>query len=156
MELQRHDLALAGRPAPERLAHGGATQRDLGPVLDPAARILGLARPRVGQPPAAAQLVESRVARDAEQPGSLLAAAAIKGPPAPVGPLEGQRGHVLGRRRIAQQRGHIGVDVVTAGAIERLEALPRAGRVEAPGRVCEYDHTLTTKERRDFITASIW
>ena len=57
-----------------------------------------------GEPPAPAKLVERRVAGDPEQPRPLLAAAAIEGAPAPVGALEGERGHVLGGGRIAQQR----------------------------------------------------
>ena len=45
-----------------------------------------------------------------------------------VGALERGGGDVLGRRAIAQQRRHVGVDVVARRPVERLEVQRRAGR----------------------------
>ena len=95
------------------------------------------------QPAAAAQLVERGVARDPEQPTALIAAAAVKGTAVAVGALERHRGHILGRGAVTQQRQHVGVDVVTAGAVERLEALPALALLIFPGRRVQ-PHTRTT------------
>ena len=133
VELERDDLAVARRQLRQRRAHRGASQRHLGAVLDPGAGdVLRLGHER-RQAPAPAQLVQRRIAGDAEQPRPLLAAPAVEGQPAPIGPLERQRGHVLGRGAVAQQRADIREHIVTAGAVQQLEPLPGARRPAVPG-----------------------
>ena len=128
VELQRDELALArGEPASAR-PHGGAAQRGLGVVLGRgASSAAGLGGERGGAL-APAQLVQRGVAGDAEQPGALASrGAASKRALLAVGALERERGDVLGRGAVAQQRRHIGEDVVARAAVERLEVQRRAG-----------------------------
>src|SRR5215212_493489 len=68
-----------------------------------------------------AQLVERRVARDAEQPGALAAAPRVEALALAKRALERLRGDVLGGAAVAQQRRDVGEDVVTRVAVERLE-----------------------------------
>ena len=68
-ELQRDQLALARRQRLERGAHDRAAQAGLGHVVgDAAVRLAAGSAASDGRAPAAPQLVERRVARDAEQP----------------------------------------------------------------------------------------
>ena len=145
MELQRDDLALAGGQRRSASRTAVRAQRHLGAVVGPvdSAAILGVDDER-RDALAPAQLVERRVARDPEQPRALLAAAAVEGPPAPVGPLERERGHVLGRGAVTQQRRNVREDVVTAGAVERLEPLPAGLLAPWSGVATVSCHTLTT------------
>src|SRR5439155_16314709 len=69
-----------------------------------------------------------RVAGDSEQPGAPRSALRVEAPAAPVGALEGQGGDVLGRRAVAQQPGHVGVDVVAISPVEFVEGDIRVSR----------------------------
>ena len=86
---------------------------------------VGGQRRRALAPP---QLVERGVAGDAEQPRARRPAGRLVGALLAVRALERVRGHVLGCRVIAQQRRHVGEDVVPRGAVERLEVQRGAGR----------------------------
>ena len=98
----------------------------------------------VAGPRAAAQLVERGVARDPEQPGALGPRARSKLRALAQRAFERQRRDVLGGGAIAQQRGHIGVDVRSAGAVERLE---RRGRlVSRRQRHGRGSHARTTND----------
>src|ERR1700744_4782860 len=124
VELERDDLAVARRELGERGANRGPAQRHLGLVVVLGlGHVLGIDGER-RHALATAQFVQRGIARDAEQPRALLAAPAIEGHTAPIGPLEGERGDVLGGGAVVQERRHVGEDVVPARAIEQLEALP--------------------------------
>ena len=127
MELEQHQLALAQRQRGERLAHGR-------PALDllvwlTHVTLLGapLVELAAGFAPAFAQLVEGCVARDREQPRARRAPARVEAGASAVQPLERQRGHVLGRRTVAQQRDRVAVHIACALAKQRVEG----GVVEA-------------------------
>ena len=77
-----------------------------------------------------------------EQPGSLLAAAAIERATTAVRTLECERGHILCRTAVTKQRRDVGVHVSAARAIQLLEALP--GGLHGVGWLRGLDHTLTT------------
>jgi hypothetical protein len=147
MKLQSDHFALTGGQGTQGLSDRGAPQRDLGPILRRDRRVRGRVL-RIGDQgrdaAAAAQLVEGRVAGDPEQPRPLLAPASIKRAPPAVGPLEGQRGHVLGCRPVAEQSRHVGEDIVAAGAVEHLEAIPPTLGLGPSGKRLGLDHTLTT------------
>ena len=107
-----------------------ARRRSLASALSCAAaeaRSAGLRR-QLGLAAAAAQLVEGGVAGDPEQPGARLAAAGVEARALAVGALEGGRGDFLGRRPVADEAGHVGVDVVAARPVEAVEGehRPRA------------------------------
>ena len=63
---------------------------------------------------------------------------------AAVGALERERGDVLGREAVAQQRRHVRVHVVAARAVEPLELDVRGGRLRLHGECVA--HTRTTTE----------
>ena len=160
MELQSDHFALASGQDTQRLSDRGAPQRDLGPILGrhrrARGRILGVGD-EGRDAAAAAQLVEGRVAGDPEQPRPLLAPASIKRAAPAVGPLEGERGDVLGGRAITEQSHHVGEDIVTAGAVERLKAIPPTLGLGPTGKRLGLDHTLTTnrnaiRHARDILT----
>ena len=158
MKLHGDELAVAGGQSGEGGADGRAPQRDVGPIVRPG----GLHVLRVGdegrKPPAAAQLVERRVARNPEEPGPLLAPAAIERPAPAVGSLEGERSHVLGRRAVVQEGGHVGVDVIAARAVERFEAppgvLPMVGLRRGQGLAHELTTALARFRHGDAVAQS--
>ena len=86
-------------------------------------------RPRRPAAPAASsglattptELVEGRVAGDAEEPGARLAATGVEVATLAVGALEGGGGHFLGRRPVVHQARDVGVDIVSARAVEAIE-----------------------------------
>src|SRR6516165_4533998 len=119
VELQRDDLALPRRQLGQRRLERGAAQGNLDPILVVRRnRLLSRLGHQRGDPPAPAQLVQRRVAGDPEQPGPLLAAPAVERAAAPIGALEGERGYVLGGRRISQQRADVRVYIVAARAVQ--------------------------------------
>ena len=97
MELQGDQLALARVEGVERGAHGQPPQRLVGSLRLSVGRRIDRVVRQAGNPPAAAQFVERGVARDAEQPRPRATALGPKGAPLPVGTLERQRRHLLGR-----------------------------------------------------------
>ena len=127
----------------ERQLHHGCTRR-IRPVGD---RLVGLLTEQRRLPAAPPQLVQSRVARYPEQPCSLAPASGAEARALAIRTLEHRCGDVLGGASVPQQRRHVGVDVVPAGAVERLEAGDRS-RVR---RLRRHDqrvvHTLTTNDR---------
>ena len=125
MKLQRDDLPLSGGEASKRSPNGRAPKGHFGTVADRFRLLrLGGLSGQLGHAAAAAQLIQCRVARNPEQPGPLLTPAPVKGSPPPICTLEGKRRHVLSRGSISQQSRHIGIDIVAAGAVERLESVP--------------------------------
>ena len=116
-----------GSSVGERGADGGAAQRGLGVVLRRGGLDVGRVGGQRGGALAPPQLVERGVAGDAEQPGARRAAAGLVRALLAVCALERGRGDVLCRRAIAQQRGHVGVDVVARRPVERIEVQRRAG-----------------------------
>ena len=144
VKLQRDQLAVARGQRCEGRPHGGPPQRHLCAVL----RRGGFAVLRVGykrgQAPTPTQLVERRVTRDPEHPGTLFAASAIERSPTAVGPLKRERGHILGARAIAQQGEDVRIDVVSALSVQRLESLPRGPRSVCGSCCLRPDHILTT------------
>lgn len=145
-KLQRDQLALA-RPEP---VEGGVEEEAqlLAGLLGRrhARRVGGIGAER-GLAAATAQLVQRGVAGDAEEPGAGAAPLGVEAGALAVGPLEGRRGHVLGRRAVAQQPGGVGVDVVAAGAVQALE-VEVALRMGSGARNGCLAHALTTGESR--------
>src|SRR5581483_3932072 len=147
-ELERDQLALAGRERRERRPQGGAPQRGVGGLLGGRGALVGRLRRELRAPAPPAQLVERGVAGDAEEPCAPRPPAGPIGPALAEGALEGLGGDVLGGGAIAEQPGHVGVDVVAALAVERLEGEVGLARRVA-GRRCErLLHAPTTREAR--------
>ncbi len=130
MELEQHHLSLAQRQRRKRIAHRRAARDVLErlfavPIAGELVRqlVLGLAS-------TSTQLVERRVTRDREQPGPGGSAAMIQTRARAVEALERKRGHILGRRAVAEQRDGICVHVGPALPEERSEgpASRRGGR----------------------------
>lgn len=120
-ELERDQLALAGLEAGEGGAQGEPPLGALGARLDRGAVEVGGLGDQLGLPAAPTQLVERRVAGDAEEPGARLAAARVEAVALAVGPLEGGRRHFLGRGPVAEHARHVGVDVVAVRPVELVE-----------------------------------
>src|SRR6476646_8697821 len=125
--LERDQLALAWI---EPLQRGGDGQAPLVVLGSAEALDVGGFGCQLRLPPATPQLVEGRVAGDPEQPRPRLAPLGVDAVALAVGPLEGSGGHFLRRRRVSEQAGDVGVDVVAAGAVEPLE-----GEVAGAGRI---------------------
>ena len=92
---------------------------------------------------AAPQLVERRVAGDAEQPRARGPAAGVEAGAALVRALERLGGDVLGRGAVSQQRRGVGEDVVPRVPVERIE-VERADRGGGKSRGAGRRHILTT------------
>src|SRR5439155_23263229 len=120
-ELERDQLALARLQALERGGDGEAPLAVLGALLKPEATQVGGLSGQLRLAAAAAQLIEGGVAGDAEEPGTRFTAPRVEAVALAVGALEGGRGHFLGRGRVAEEAGDVGVDVVAAGAVEAVE-----------------------------------
>ena len=103
---------------PERGADGGAAVRVVVGPGDPSA---AGSMTKVAVPRSSPQLVERGIASDPEQPGALGPAGPVEAAPLSTARARTERRDVLGGGAIAQQRGHVGVDVRSAGAVERLE-----------------------------------
>ena len=104
-ELERHQLALAGRQLGDRGAERRSADRHLGALLGADRRLVDGLGDQRRLAPAPAQLVERRVAGDPEQPGAPRSPLRVEASAPPVGALEGQCGDVLGGRAVAQQPG---------------------------------------------------
>ncbi len=114
MELQGDQLAIAGRQRREGISHDRPAQRDIGLVIEVRLELLGRIGHQGRDPASATQLVERRVPSNPEQPGPLLTAPPIERPPPPVRALERDRGDILGRAALTQEREGVRVDVVPA------------------------------------------
>jgi hypothetical protein len=120
-ELERDQLALARLEAGEAGGQRQAPLAGLGALVGRSGDEVGRLRRQLGLAAAAAQLVEGGVAGDPEQPGAGLAAAGVEARALAVGALEGGGRYFLGRRRVAHEAGHVGVDVVAARPVEAVE-----------------------------------
>jgi len=129
-ELEGDQLALARLEPLQRRRDREASLAVLGALGEAEAfRISGLGG-QLGLTTAAPQLVESGVAGDSEKPRPRLAALRVEAVALAEGTLEDGGGDFIGRSRVAQQAGDVGLDVVAAGAVEPLEGqIPRPGRV---------------------------
>src|SRR4051794_38744557 len=96
-------------------------------------------------PGAAAELVEGGIPRDPEEPGPRSAAAPVELSPLAPSALERLRGDLLGGGTVTEQPGDVGIDVVPALPVERLEG--DAGLIDLPGgcRDSGSAHTGTTE-----------
>ena len=99
-------------------------------------------------PFALAQLVQGGVAGDAEEPTPRRTAAGVESVPPAVRPLEGERGDILGRDAVAQQSGHVAVDVIEVVPVEPFEVRGAAGLLvfRRNGFECHV-HMSTTNEQ---------
>src|SRR5206468_2990330 len=159
VELEEDQLALGGVEAvegsPDRLI-----AQALVLVLEGRLVVDGNIAQEGGRPPAPAELVEGGVPGDPEQPGPGAPATRVEDHPAAVGPLEGDRGDVLGGGAVAKERPDIGVDVGQARPVELLEPTWVGGRQRRRRRCGRTDHrpaagwqcALTTRLRRRWLS----
>src|SRR5262249_50272523 len=98
-ELERDQLPLARL---EPIESGVEEQSQLvATLVDTDARRIDGIDAQLGLAPTAAQLVERRVAGDAEEPGAGASTARVEARASAEGALEGKRGHVLGGGAVA-------------------------------------------------------
>ncbi len=129
MELQQHHLPFAQRQSRKRIADSRTTLdvlERLSAVAIGGQLILQLI-PWLASP--STQLIERGVASDREQPGPRGTPAMVQTRTRAIETLERQRGHVLSRDSVAEQRDRIRVHVGAALPEERLEGF----RVEGAG-----------------------